>query len=79
MYFDRNISENKDGKKNEGSYLSCVMNVEFYFISVLFLVITEHSAKKDVHSVDIWLYLVISVFFCLVVVCRDFSRSLSPK
>ena len=48
-------------------------------ISVLFLVITEHSAKKDVHSVDIWLYLVISVFFCLVVVCRDFSRSLSPK
>ena len=32
-------------------------------ISVLFLVITEHSAKKDVHSVDIWLYLVISGFF----------------
>ena len=21
MYFDRNISENKDGKKNKGSYL----------------------------------------------------------
>ena len=31
MYFDRNISENKDGKKNEGSYLSCVTNGEFYF------------------------------------------------
>ena len=31
MYFERNISENKDGKKNEGSYLSCVRNGEFYF------------------------------------------------
>ena len=31
MYFDRNISENKDGKKIEGSYLSCVSNSEFYF------------------------------------------------
>ena len=31
MYFDRNISQNKDGKKNEGSYLSCVRNGEFYF------------------------------------------------
>ena len=31
MYFDRNISENKEGKTNEGSYLSCVMNSEFYF------------------------------------------------
>ena len=31
MYFDTNISENKDGKKNEGSYLSCVTNGEFYF------------------------------------------------
>ena len=28
--FDRNISENKYGK-NEGSYLSCVTNSEFYF------------------------------------------------
>ena len=29
MHFDRNISENKDGKKNEGSYLSiCVTNGE---------------------------------------------------
>ena len=31
MYFDTNISENKDGKKNEGSYLSCVTNGEFNF------------------------------------------------
>ena len=31
MYFDSNISENKDGKKSEGSYLSCVTNGEFYF------------------------------------------------
>jgi hypothetical protein len=31
MYFDSNISENKYGKKNEGSYLSCVTNGEFYF------------------------------------------------
>ena len=31
MYFDRNISENEDGKKNEGSYLPCVTNGEFYF------------------------------------------------
>ena len=31
MNFDRNISENKDGKKNEGSYLPCVTNNEFYF------------------------------------------------
>ena len=34
MYFDRNISENKDGKENEGSYLSCVTNGEFYFRKV---------------------------------------------
>ena len=26
MYFDTNISENKNGKKNEGSYLSFVIN-----------------------------------------------------
>ena len=31
MYFDRNISEYKYGKKSEGSYLSCVTNGEFYF------------------------------------------------
>ena len=31
MYFTRKISENKDGKKSEGSYLSCVTNGEFYF------------------------------------------------
>ena len=31
MYFDRNISENKQGKQNENSYLSCVRNGEFYF------------------------------------------------
>ena len=31
MYYDRNISENKDGKKSQGSYLSCVTNGEFYF------------------------------------------------
>ena len=30
--FDTNISENKDGKKTEGSYLSCVTNREFYFL-----------------------------------------------
>ena len=30
MYFDRNISENKDGKKKGVSYLSCVANGEFY-------------------------------------------------
>ena len=35
MHFDRNISENKNGKKNEGSYLSCVTNGEFYFSIVL--------------------------------------------
>ena len=31
MYFIKNISENKDGKKIKGSYLSCVANGEFYF------------------------------------------------
>ena len=31
MYFDRNISENQDDKKNEGSYLSWIPNDEFYF------------------------------------------------
>ena len=30
MYFDRNISENKDGK-------SCVMNGEFYFTKMTIL------------------------------------------
>ena len=30
MYYDRNISENKDGKKSEGSCLFCVTNGEFY-------------------------------------------------
>ena len=35
MYFDRNISENKVGKKNEGSYLSCVMNCELYFSNLI--------------------------------------------
>ena len=34
MYFDRNISENKNSKINEGSYLSCVTNGEFYFITI---------------------------------------------
>ena len=29
MYFDRNISKNKYGKKSEGSYLSCVTNCIF--------------------------------------------------
>ena len=33
MYFNRNISENKYGKKSEGSYLSCVTNSEFYLSS----------------------------------------------
>ena len=32
MSFDWNISENKDGKKIEGSYWSCVTNSEFHFI-----------------------------------------------
>ena len=31
IYFDRNISENKDGWKNEGSYWSCVTNGEFHY------------------------------------------------
>ena len=31
MFFDRNISENKYGKKSEGSYLSCVSIYELYF------------------------------------------------
>ena len=31
MYFDINISEDKDGKKIEGSFLSCVTKGEFYF------------------------------------------------
>ena len=35
MYFDRNISENKVGKNNEGSYLSCVMNCELYFSNLI--------------------------------------------
>ena len=35
MYFDRNISENKDGKITEVSYLSCVRNGEFYFSLIL--------------------------------------------
>ena len=30
MYFDRNICENKYGKKSDGSYLSWVTNGEFY-------------------------------------------------
>jgi hypothetical protein len=33
MYFDRNISENKNDKKIEGSYWSCVTNGEFHFTS----------------------------------------------
>ena len=31
MCFEKNVSENKDGKTNEDSYLSCVTNGEFYF------------------------------------------------
>ena len=31
MYFNRNISESKDGNKSEWSYLSCVTNGEFHF------------------------------------------------
>ena len=39
MYFDRNMSENKDGKKkNEGHYLSCVRNGEFYFTGFMITV-----------------------------------------
>ena len=34
IYFDRNISENKDGKKNEGSYLSFVTNSLIYFKAI---------------------------------------------
>ena len=37
MYFDRNNSENRAGKKNEGSYLSCVTNGELYFIQKITL------------------------------------------
>ena len=32
-----NISENKDGKKNEGSYLSCVTNGEFYSSTLILI------------------------------------------
>ena len=58
MYFDRNISENKYGKKNEGSYLSCVTNGEFYFrrihrVQILgagniifFLLLLPYTAKE---------------------------------
>ena len=42
MYFDRNISENKYGKKNEGSYLSCVKNGEFYFRCIQFSVLSSN-------------------------------------
>ena len=50
MYFDTNISENKDGKKNEDSYLPCVTNREFYFTqeSVFFFwFLTEEIQYHD--------------------------------
>ena len=34
MSFDRDIIENKDGKKIEDSYWSCVTNSEFHFTYV---------------------------------------------
>ena len=34
IYFDRNITENKEWQKNEGSHLSCVTNCEFIFSNV---------------------------------------------
>ena len=46
MYFYRNIGENKDGKKNEGSYLSCVTNGEFYFINDMIPENLGMSARK---------------------------------
>ena len=46
MYFDRNISENKDGKKNEGSYLSCVANGEFYFKPSHYNTVQETEKSK---------------------------------
>ena len=51
MYFDGNISENKYGKKSEGSYLSSVKNGEFYFTYLFslpcigYLYITAKFAK----------------------------------
>ena len=46
MYFDRNIIENKDGKKSEGSYLSCVMNGEFYFSKYVFQGVSNRCARS---------------------------------
>ena len=47
--FDRNISENKDGKKNEGSYLCCVTNGEFYFS---LQIVVHGKIKSHVKSLD---------------------------
>ena len=41
MYFDRNISENKDGKKKEGSFMSCVTKSELYLLSGKMLLTAE--------------------------------------
>ena len=45
MCFDKNISENKDGKKNEGSYLSCVTNGEFHFRATTFYLLSPLSLE----------------------------------
>ena len=51
----RNISENKDGKKSDGSYLSCVKNGEFYFNSkylfLLWISINIHYGNYPIGSV----------------------------
>ena len=36
MYFDRNVSEDKDGKKMTAVICLCVTNIEFYFKSKIF-------------------------------------------
>ena len=41
MYFARNISENKDGKKMRAVIRSCVKNGEFHFNQVQFGGISE--------------------------------------
>ena len=41
LYFDRNISENKDCKKEKGSYLSGVTNGELYFSKQTILLVVK--------------------------------------
>ena len=56
------ISENKDGKKSEGSYLSCVTNGELYFtypliISVVNQGLLQSADNFSLHGVRISLQL----------------------